>query len=100
MAQDRVLSMIGLAKRAGAASIGESMCSSAIKSGRSGLVIIACDASDNTKKSIKNSCEYYNVKYVEYSDKSGIGGICGLNSVAAVSVNDDNFVKGITEKLG
>lgn len=95
MQQDKVLSMIGLAKKAGAVSAGEMKCSDAIKKRKARLVIIADDASDNTKKSIKNSCAYYNALYIEYSQKNQLGRMCGYDAVSVLSVNDDNFAKGI-----
>ena len=39
--------MLGLAKRAGKVQTGEDICSKAVKSGVSKLIIVACDASDN-----------------------------------------------------
>lgn len=99
MQRDKVLSMIGMARRANAVSLGEQMCSEAVKNKKAKLVIIACDASDNTKKSVKNSCEYYNVEYIEYADRENLGKFCGLDLIAALSVNDDNFADGIMKKI-
>ena len=53
---NKFLGMLGLAKRAGKVQTGEDICSKAVKSGVSKLIIVACDASDNTKKSITDSC--------------------------------------------
>ena len=72
--------MLGLAKRAGKVQTGEDICSKAVKSGVSKLIIVACDASDNTKKSITDSCKFYKTKFVE-------------------AVNDDNFAKAILDRL-
>lgn len=99
MQQDKVLSMIGLAKKANAVSLGEQMCTAAVKSKKARLVIIARDASDNTKKSVKNSCEYYNVEYIEYAHKEDLGRFCGSDMTAALSVDDDNFADGIMRKF-
>ena len=49
---NKFLGMLGLAKRAGKVQTGEDICSKAVKSGVSKLIIVACDASDYTKKSI------------------------------------------------
>ena len=46
---NKFLGMLGLAKRAGKVQTGEDICSKAVKSGVSKLIIVACDASDNTK---------------------------------------------------
>lgn len=48
--QDRVLSLIGLATKAGKCASGEFMTENETKSGKAALVIVAEDASDNTKR--------------------------------------------------
>lgn len=93
------LNLLGLAKRAGKVTAGEDLCKRAVQSGAARLVIIAADASDNTKKSIINSCKYYGVRYVITADKTEIGKFTGASSRAVASVNDDNFAKAILDRL-
>lgn len=92
---NKFLGMLGLAKRAGKVQTGEDICSKAVKSGVSKLIIVACDASDNTKKSITDSCKFYKTKFVEAGSKAELGKFTGADSRAVVSVNDDNFAKAI-----
>ena len=94
------LGMLGLAKRAGKVVTGEEKSLKAIRSGNARLVIIANDASLNTRKSITDSCKYYGIKYVETAQKAELGKYTGAESRAVVSVNDDNFAKAILDKLG
>ena len=94
---NKFLGMLGLAKRAGKVQTGEDICSKAVKSGVSKLIIVACDASDNTKKSITDSCKFYKTKFVEAGSKAELGKFTGADSRAVVSVNDDNFAKAILE---
>ncbi len=91
--------MLGLAKRAGKIQTGGDMCSKAVKSGKSKLIIAARDASGNTKKSITDLCGFYGVKYVEASCKRELGKYTGADGRAVVSVNDDNFAKAILDRL-
>lgn len=93
------LNMLGLAKRAGKVTTGEELCKRAVQSGVSRLIIIASDASDNTKKSIINSCKYYNVRYITAADKAEIGKFTGAKSRAVASVNDNSFAKAILDRL-
>lgn len=51
---DKALSMIGLATKAGKIASGEFAVESAVRKGKAVLVIIASDASDNTKKSFND----------------------------------------------
>lgn len=93
----KLFGMIGLAKRAGKISTGAFICEKMIKSCRAKLVILAGDASENTKKSIKNSCEYYKVNIIEISDMASLGHATGGGDRAVVSVNDNNFAKAILD---
>ena len=92
---NKFLGMLGLAKRAGKVQTGEDICSSGV----SKLIIVACDASDNTKKSITDSCKFYKTKFVEAGSKAELGKFTGADSRAVVSVNDDNFAKAILDRL-
>jgi len=65
---DRVLSSLGLAKKAGKLTVGTNLVSTFIRndSGPS-LVILACDASDNTKKLIESAARHHKVLCVRTS---------------------------------
>ncbi len=98
---ERFFGILGMAKRAGKASAGEFICSKSIKNGSAKLVIIAENASGNTKKSIINSCIFYNVKYIEAGSMADLGKYTGSSSErAAAVITDNNFAKAILDKLG
>mgnify|MGYP003159761849 CR=1 FL=1 len=61
MKPDRVLSMLGIAAKAGSVASGEFSTEKAVKEGRAYLVIVAQDASDNTKKMFRNMTDFYQV---------------------------------------
>lgn len=94
---DKLLSMLGLAKRAGKVSTGAFICRKAISSRRARLVLLASDASENTKKAISDPCRHYGVKLIEYSDMESLGHATGGGDRAVVSVNDCNFAKAILD---
>ena len=56
-----VLSMLGLAAKAGKVASGEFSTEKEVKSGNACLVIVAEDASDYTKKLFRNKCKYNEV---------------------------------------
>ena len=91
--------MIGLAKRANKVSGGEFICKKAIKSGYAKLAILAEDASENTKKSILNSCNYYKVKAVEFADMESLGKYSGGGQRAVICVNDKNLAEAIIKLI-
>lgn len=98
--KDKVLGMIGLCRRAGRISAGGDRCSESVKKRAARLVIMAADASENTKKNIRNSCAYYNIFHIEYADKEQLGKSIGMRECSALSVNDENFAEAILDRLG
>lgn len=58
MKQDKALAMIGLAQKAGKIVSGEFATEKAVKTGKAALVIVAGDASENTKKMFTNMCAF------------------------------------------
>ncbi|MCR5581009.1 MAG: ribosomal L7Ae/L30e/S12e/Gadd45 family protein [Pseudobutyrivibrio sp.] len=91
--------MISIAMKAGALSSGEFACEQAIKDGSAFLCIVANDASDNTKKSFSNSCEFYDVKYIEYGTKESLGHAIGKEFRASIVVCDENLSLSILDKI-
>ena len=91
--------MIGLATKAGKTANGEFCTEKEIKTGRAALVIVAGDASDNTKKKFRNMCEYYEVPICFYADKDTLGHAMGKEFRASLAVLDTGFAKGIMKHL-
>lgn len=61
----KVLNLIGLAKKAGKTGSGEFQTEEAIRSRKASLVLVAADASDNTKKLFRDKCAYYHIPIAE-----------------------------------
>lgn len=91
----KVFGMIGLAKRAGKVVSGEKNCKEAIKRGTALLCILANDASDNTKKSITNSCSFYETELITFSTVQELGYAIGNAKNSAIAITDENFAKAI-----
>lgn len=96
---NKVLGMLGLAKRAGKVVTGEFLCDKAIKNGQSHLIIIAEDISENSRKAICDACNYYGVEYIENATADELGKITGSERRVVVSVNDENFKNAILSKI-
>ena len=90
-----IMGLVGLAKRAGRLSCGESACKEAIKQGKSFLIILAEDVGKNTGKNILDSCNFYNVKHLILGTKDSLGHAVGNDYNAVISINDEGFAKGI-----
>ncbi len=95
---NKLLGMLGLAKRAGKVSTGTFICEKMIKSKTARLVILSVDSSANTKKTITDACRYHNIQYIECETKSDLGHYVGAGAPrAVVTVNDNNFAKAILD---
>lgn len=99
MSQSKVLSLISLATKAGKTASGEFCTEKEVKTGRAALVIVADDASDNTKKKFKNMCEFYEVPIYFYKDKDTLGHAMGKEFRASLAVLDEGFAKGIRKHI-
>lgn len=99
MKPSKAMSMISLATKAGKTASGEFATEQSVKSFRAELVIVASDASDNTKKKFKNMCEFYEVPIYIYGDKDSLGHAMGKEFRAMLAVNDLGFAKGIMKHL-
>ena len=99
MNQNKILSLIGLATKAGRTVSGEFSTEKEVKSGRAALVIVADDASDNTKKKFKNMCEFYEVPIYFYKDKDTLGHAMGKEFRASLAILDEGFAKEIMKQM-
>ena len=69
------------------------------KSGRAKLVIVAEEASENTKKKFRDMCAYYKVPIFFFGDMDTLGHAMGKEFRASLAVLDEGFAKGIKESL-
>lgn len=99
MKPDKVLSMLGLAAKAGAIASGEFSTEKSVKEGKAFLVIVAKDASDNTKKHFRDMTTFYEVPMYEYSNKEMLGHAIGKEFRASLAVNSENFATNIESKI-
>lgn len=97
-ANDSVLRMVGLAKRAGKVKLGANLAEQAVHNGSAQLAIVAADAAQNAKKRMKDACQYYGVEYIEYATKEDLAACVGKEELAALCIIDKNFAKGIKDK--
>lgn len=95
----KVLGTLGLAMKAGNVVSGEFMTEKAIRGGEAALVIVAGDASANTKKKFRNSCSFYHVLYACFGDKDSLGRAVGKEFRASLAVTDSGFAQSIGKNL-
>lgn len=95
---DRVLSMMSIAAKGRNLVSGEFAVEKAVKMGMAYLVIVAEDASDNTKKQFRNMCEFYEVVVV-YGNKDVLGHFIGTQMRANVAITDAGIAKSILKSV-
>ena len=91
--------MLGLAAKAGKIVSGEFSTEKAVKSAQGHLVIIAEDASDNTKKMFRNMCTYYKVPMNIFGTKEELGHWIGKAQRASICILDEGFAKSVQKKI-
>ena len=96
--EKKLLGMLGLASRARKLITGADLVCDAIRAGKYvGIVIVASDVSDNTKKRLENCCKHYGVecRFIK-TDRDGLSNAVGKsNYVSAVAATDKNFASAL-----
>ena len=77
----------------------EFMTEKSIKEGLAKLVIVADDASENTKKKFHNMCTYRNVPIVFISNKFDLGSAIGKEVRASMAITSQGLAEMIRKNL-
>ena len=99
MRPDKVLSLLGIAAKAGKVASGEFSTEKAVKEGKAYLVIVASDASENTKKKYYDLVTFYGVPLYEVFSKEKMGESIGKVHRAAIAVTDTGFSQALHKLL-
>lgn len=97
--QNKVLSLLGLAMKAGLTASGETGVLEAIKTGKACMVLIADDASDNSRKLYSDKCSFYEIPCFFWGTKEQLGHAIGKEERSAVAICDAGFSGAIAKKL-
>ncbi len=94
------LSLISLAMKAGSLAAGEFQCEEAIKKGEAYFVIIAEDASDNTRKKFEDKCNYRDIPYEIFGKKEEIGALIGKSERSVIAIKGETFGAQLIRRFG
>lgn len=94
----RIYSFLGLIQKAGKLSSGDDTVEIDIKKHKSKLLILAEDASENTKKRFQNSASHYNIPLLHFGTKEAIGYAIGKSERSILSINDEGFAETFKNK--
>jgi ribosomal protein L7Ae-like RNA K-turn-binding protein len=95
----KVLNLLGIATKSRNLVSGEFSTEKAVKEHKAALVIVAEDASDNTKKMFTNMCTYYKVPIFFFGDKNDLGHAMGKEYRASLAVLDKGLADAIEKEL-
>ncbi|AYC30775.1 YlxQ family RNA-binding protein [Paenisporosarcina cavernae] len=99
MKEQAILQTLGLATRARMLITGEELVLKEIRSNKAKIVILAKDASENTRKKFSDKCSFYNVELHEFSDRYTLGHATGKEARVALAITDAGFAKKLSGLL-
>lgn len=91
-----MLSLLGIARRAGRLAVGTHAVTMAAKAGRLGVLVVASDASDNAISRLGSAAR--DVPRITAGDRAELGRAVGRNEVAVAGVTDAALAKKIVEE--
>ena len=94
---NKILSLISLATKAGKVVSGEFAVEKAIKEKKVKLVIVSKEASERSKKNYSDMCSFYNVPLYFYGCKEELGRFTGKEFRVSVGILDDGFKNSIVK---
>ncbi|MBE5945953.1 MAG: 50S ribosomal protein L7ae [Lachnospiraceae bacterium] len=97
--KDKALALLSIAAKAGKIVSGGFMCEKAIQEGTACLIIIAEDASGNTRKKFTDKSTFYNVPCRVAGTSEVLGHRIGKQNRMVVAVTDEGLAEQITNKL-
>lgn len=90
-------SLLGLAKKAGKVAAGEDIAESTVRQKNAFLLILATDASANTKKKFHNAAAHHEVPIIEVGLKTELGRAIGVEFRAILAITEPGFAKKLLE---
>jgi len=91
MMTHKALSRLGLAQRAGKLVSGEDGVLKAIRRGQARLVILAEDASENTRKKVADKCQSYGIPLLTGFSRQALGSAAGKHERVMFAITDQGF---------
>jgi ribosomal protein L7Ae-like RNA K-turn-binding protein len=85
--------------KAGAVSSGEQSVEDAVHKDKARLLIVAEDASANTRKKMRNMAAYFEIPLIVLGTKEELGHCVGKNYRSMLAVLNQGFAESIQKKL-
>jgi ribosomal protein L7Ae-like RNA K-turn-binding protein len=95
----QVGSLLSLSRKAGKLIAGDFVCETALRNGKACLILIAEDASDNTKKKFVNKAFYYKIPAYIYGSTDELNHVSGTRRRVVYAITDIGLAKSLKSKL-
>lgn len=99
MNDQRIYQLIGLCQKARKLISGEFAVKQAVLSQAVKLVIVTEDASDNTIKLFNDKCNYRNIPYIQWGNRTDLGKILGKEARVVVGIVDEKLAEKIAKMI-
>ena len=96
--QNDLYNLLGLCQRAGKLVSGGDTVETAIRSGKSVLLILTEDIGDSMKKRYTDKASFYKVEVLFFGDKNSMGHSIGKGPRSAVVITDKGFAESFKKK--
>ena len=93
----KIYSMIGFAQKAGKISSGTMAARSSLTRKRAYLLVMSCDISENTQKSLITVCMKQKIPWITLGNKFELGASAGKAYRVAVTINEPGMANSIIE---
>ena len=97
---DAALRLLGLAMRAGAVAYGTQLVRDAVRSGSVHFVVIAGDASENSREKLLPLLQARGVAHAVAFDRDRLGAALGRGPLSAVGIRTVSFAERIRAEMG
>lgn len=97
--EKKIQSFLGLVFKSGNIISGEDATLLEVKKKKVSLVLVATDASDNTKKLFRDKCNYRNIENIEFLTKTMIGDAIGKSPRAVIGIKDKKIAEKIRDMI-
>ena len=97
--RSKIESLLGFANKARKLVIGSEAVEQVIRRGKARFVLIAHDATENTRRKIQPLCERQRIPWKNYGQKIALGALLGKAEIAVLAIVDPMFAQNIAKVL-
>ena len=96
---DKVMQLLGVARRASKLTTGESLCLKEIRMRRACVVILALDASPNVEKKITDKCSSFQIPLIRYGERHELGKAIGKDERVVLAITDQGLAQSLMNQF-